>query len=99
MNWLNEAPKEQTWLDAPEWMDRAACAGMPWGFFFAEDFERPAKAAKRAEDHLIGLGVCVNCPVREDCLEEAISDPNLDYGIRGGLTSQQRRAIRRRRNR
>lgn len=38
--------------------------------------------------------VCARCPVREQCLIEALA--RIPYGIAGGLTEHERRALRRR---
>ena len=40
--------------------------------------------------------VCVSCPVRLECLAEAL-DNRLDFGVWGGMTERERRALRRRR--
>jgi len=40
--------------------------------------------------------VCTGCPVRLDCLAEAL-DNRLDFGVWGGMTERERRALRRRR--
>ena len=38
--------------------------------------------------------VCASCPVRAECLAEALA--RIPYGIAGGLTEQERAALRRR---
>jgi WhiB family redox-sensing transcriptional regulator len=40
--------------------------------------------------------VCTTCPVRLECLAEAL-DNRLDFGVWGGMTERERRALRRRR--
>ena len=40
------------------------------------------------------LAICGRCPVRTDCLDEAIADETLDHGIRGGATVAARQAMR-----
>lgn len=90
------APKEQSWLDAPEWRDRAACIGMDPRYFF-NDEDEPPRNKRHPEEHLYGLVVCQTCEVKRECLEEAVKDPSLDFGIRGGLTTAQRRSLRRKR--
>ena len=70
------------------WTDEALCAQTDPETFF------PTKggsttAAKR---------VCAACPahVRAACLEDALAGPEIeDYGIRGGLSRNERKAIRR----
>jgi WhiB family redox-sensing transcriptional regulator len=77
-------------LDLPgDWRHQARCGDRRDDLFFptgttgpAEDQIREAKA------------ICALCPVREDCLEWAL-DTGQDFGIWGGLTEEERRAIRR----
>jgi WhiB family redox-sensing transcriptional regulator len=66
------------------WRDLAACAGHPVEMFF------PARGA--SQDH--ALQICGRCKVREDCLAEALADPDLDFGIRGGMSARARKARR-----
>jgi WhiB family transcriptional regulator, redox-sensing transcriptional regulator len=40
--------------------------------------------------------VCMGCPVRTECLAEAL-DNRIDFGIWGGMTERERRALLRRR--
>lgn len=69
----------------PSWWQHAACRRHPIEVFFPAD-ARSSRAAKI---------VCGGCPVREECLEYALAtDPPLK-GIFGGMTEQERRAIRR----
>ena len=66
------------------WEKEAACRGLDTDSFYPE------------KDDSIGIPkrVCRACPVRLDCLEHAL---RLDdqFGIRGGLTPEERRRIRR----
>ncbi len=48
-----------------------------------------------AEQHR-ARSVCVGCPVRTECLAEAL-DNRLEWGVWGGLTERERRAVLRRR--
>lgn len=63
------------------WSNRAACHGMDTDAWFSE---QPVviNAAKR---------VCGHCPVREECLEEALATKQL--GVWGGTTETERVAI------
>ena len=36
--------------------------------------------------------LCAGCPVRTECLAEAL-DNNIEWGVWGGLTERQRRAV------
>lgn len=69
------------------WRDQAECLGLDPDLFFPERGEstREAKA------------VCEDCVVREDCLEFAIANREK-FGIWGGKSERERRAIRRQRN-
>ena len=40
--------------------------------------------------------VCRNCPVRAECLADAL-DNRVEYGVWGGMTERERRALLRRR--
>lgn len=40
--------------------------------------------------------VCTGCPVRPECLADAL-DSRTEFGVWGGLTERERRALRRRR--
>lgn len=55
--------------------------------------ERPGRpnAAERT-----AIAVCARCPMRADCLERVLDAP-LPYGVAGGLTAADRRAVRARR--
>jgi WhiB family redox-sensing transcriptional regulator len=37
--------------------------------------------------------ICAGCPVRGDCLEHALASRELAFGIWGGLTAAERRAL------
>jgi WhiB family redox-sensing transcriptional regulator len=66
------------------WRDQAACAGYDTKLFYAESGSRDERA--------IALSVCQRCPVRNECLEEALTVPER-FGIWGGLTELQRRRL------
>ena len=69
-----------------EWRKKAACLGMPTNVFF---LERGA-SSKEAKT------ICNTCPVKTDCLNEAVRiNPIYDsYGIYGGKSSRERNKIR-----
>ena len=48
-----------------------------------------------AEQHKAKI-VCASCPVRTECLAEAL-DNKIEWGVWGGLTERERRAILRKR--
>jgi len=67
-----------------DWSEFARCRGMDVQRFFRRDSEGVA-AAK---------AVCWRCPVRLECLDEALRAPDL-RGVWGGTSERERRAMRR----
>lgn len=74
--------------DPDRWRDLAACAGSHADLFFPTRGEAtgPAKA------------VCASCPVSEQCLADALAHGEK-FGVWGGRSERERRAIRRRHRR
>ncbi|MFG2823971.1 WhiB family transcriptional regulator [Kitasatospora sp. NPDC048365] len=76
-----------------DWQLRAACRSEDAQLFFHPSGERGQAhddreaAAKR---------ICATCPVRTRCLEHALT-VREPYGVWGGLTEDERRALRGRR--
>jgi WhiB family redox-sensing transcriptional regulator len=68
----------------PAWHADAACRGLPREWFFPG----LGQSTRRA------VAVCNTCPVRTECLDEALADPELDHGIRAGLAPRTRAAMR-----
>lgn len=68
------------------WQDRAACMGTFDLRFF------PERGASNSEIKAI----CAGCPVREECLEHALTAPEK-FGIWGGTSERERGKIRKRR--
>ena len=68
----------------PDWHADAQCKGQPHNVFF------PTRGGSNGP----ALQLCGRCPVREDCLDEALADTSLDHGIRGGMTVPARQAAR-----
>ncbi len=76
---------------AGHWRDRAACRDMDSDLFFPIGTTGSAlDQAERAK------AVCAFCPVSSECLEFSMSAGQ--DGIWGGLTEDERRKLRRRRN-
>lgn len=75
------------------WMTDAACRDEDTELFFpiggSEEFAAQIEDAK---------AVCQACPVRADCLLDALDRPHK-YGIWGGLTETERANLRRQRQR
>lgn len=68
-----------------DWPSRAACRGAEPDELFVQ-----GAAQNRAK------AVCVGCPVRTECLADAL-DNRIEFGIWGGMTERERRALLRRR--
>lgn len=70
-------------IDGRNWRSRAACRTQPtWLFFPARGDHTTLAAAKR---------VCSYCPVRSECLEASIDEPD---GVFGGTSAKERRNLR-----
>lgn len=71
----------------PDWMDEAACANAPNDWWFP----------KRGEGGYRAKRICwTQCPVREECLNYAVTTQQK-HGIWGGLNERQRRRVRKER--
>ena len=73
---------------ADEWVEQALCAQTDPGTFFPEK-----GGSVRA-----AVAVCSRCPVRAECLEAALARDDR-FGIWGGTSAQQRKALRHARQR
>lgn len=63
-----------------EWTLQAKCRHMADALF------PEGKDQKRAR------AVCIGCPVRSECLAEAL-DNRIEWGVWGGMTERERRAL------
>ncbi|MCW1804206.1 WhiB family transcriptional regulator [Brachybacterium squillarum] len=70
--------------DDQSWAARGACAGMDPDEFFVQGTEQ--NQIKTA---------CGRCPVRTQCLADAL-DNRIDFGVWGGMTERERRRLLRR---
>jgi len=83
-----------TWIrthdwDADEWRDRAACRDTNPELFF------PIGTTGLAIDQIeAARTVCLQCPVRQECLEFALAT-NQEAGVWGGTTEDERRTLSR----
>lgn len=66
-----------------EWLLKAACKGLG-DAMFPDNNERGIAAAKN---------ICRACPVWRECLRDALDTGEVQWGIRGGLTDRERRAL------
>ncbi|WP_103528961.1 WhiB family transcriptional regulator [Streptomyces sp. SM12] len=72
-----------------DWRDQAACLPEDPELFFPVGESGPARL--QVEE---AKSVCSRCPVKEQCLEWAMNWPV--EGVWGGLTEEERRAMKRR---
>lgn len=68
-----------------DWTTRAACRNTDPDALFVQ-----GAAQNRAKT------VCRGCPVRTECLADAL-DNRIEFGVWGGMTERERRALLRRR--
>jgi WhiB family redox-sensing transcriptional regulator len=68
-----------------DWTARAACKGTDPDELFVQ-----GAAQNRAKL------ICRGCPVRTECLADAL-DNRIEFGVWGGMTERERRALLRRR--
>lgn len=65
------------------WSERAACAGTDVELFFNDHTGNVPNIVKQ---------LCVGCPVKSECLEDAMV--HLDVGWRGGMGERARMKLR-----
>jgi len=69
----------------PDWASRGACRDVdPESLFVVGAAQHKAKT------------ICMGCPVRVDCLADAL-DSRAEFGVWGGMTERERRTLLRRR--
>ncbi len=71
-----------------DWVNRALCKDVDPELFFPVGTTGPAASQIEA-----AKAVCASCPVRTECLEWALSTAQ-DAGVWGGLSEDERRALR-----
>ena len=77
------APESSSW--DVNWVGRASCrVGRPDDLFAKGAAQQTAKV------------ICQRCPVVAECLADAL-DNRTEYGVWGGMTERERRALLRRR--
>jgi WhiB family redox-sensing transcriptional regulator len=72
-----------TWIE--DWASQGACRSSDPDELFVQ-----GAAQNRAK------AVCMGCPVRTECLADAL-DNRVEFGVWGGMTERERRALLRRR--
>jgi WhiB family redox-sensing transcriptional regulator len=76
------------------WQDLAACKGMDPTLFFGPEHAESVKEKRDRED--AAKAICAGCSVQAECLEYAL-EQREPYGIWGGMTELERKALLRRR--
>ena len=76
-----------------DWVQRASCRDEDPELFFPIGSTGPAALQVEA-----AKAICYVCPVRNDCLEWSLATVQ-DSGVWGGLSEEERRAVRRARRR
>ncbi|URM92562.1 WhiB family transcriptional regulator [Streptomyces sp. MRC013] len=79
------SPLRPVQADAPSWQETALCAQTGPELFFPE----PGSSTREAKF------LCGMCEIREACLEYALTHDER-FGVWGGLSEQERYALRRR---
>ncbi len=80
-------------FERPEWSDRAACRGIveTHGSTHRDRLFFPSRGMPTKP----GKQMCARCPVRDECLEYALSRPEIMcQGTWGGTSQHERRQIR-----
>ncbi|HZK31919.1 MAG TPA: WhiB family transcriptional regulator [Corynebacterium sp.] len=78
---VDESRSRPLSFEREEWVARSVCrTGDPDALFVRGAQQREAAA------------VCRQCPVVRECLSDAL-DNRIEYGVWGGLTERQRRAL------
>ncbi|MCP2164594.1 WhiB family transcriptional regulator [Goodfellowiella coeruleoviolacea] len=72
-------------MDQGDWRISASCRD-----------EEPDQLFVRGAEQRKAKLVCLGCPVRTECLAEAL-DNRIEFGVWGGMTERERRALLRRR--
>jgi WhiB family redox-sensing transcriptional regulator len=74
-----------------DWASKAACRGRDLELFFGVEGERgDARNIRETE----AKQICLRCPVREACLEDAMAHHDR-HGVFGGMTADERADARR----
>jgi WhiB family redox-sensing transcriptional regulator len=72
-------------VDRVDWLERAACRESDLSQFFVRGSAQARPAQK----------LCAGCEVQDACLDYAL-EHDIEFGVWGGMTERQRRALRRR---
>lgn len=78
-------------MNFPEWTTRAICPEIDPAAYFPDKGAAPGSALRAKR-------LCnTRCPVREECLEWALSfevhNPNTAFGVFGGMSARERKVL------
>ena len=83
-----QAPRGNVWLPdispAGDWAEQAACRDSDMATFF------PPVGDRRT--YLTAIAICADCPVRQACLDYAVTN-RIRFGVWGGLNEDRRRRL------
>jgi WhiB family redox-sensing transcriptional regulator len=85
---LKEVQLDESILQRPTWHQQALCRRMSPSLFFIAGRSDIARY-----DQEQAKAVCVECPVRSECLAFALKNEEA-FGIWGGLTPEERLALK-----
>ena len=80
----------------PDWFDDARCRqlGLPVNLFF-DPLPNQTNASGGAVYDARARRACAECPVRSECLDDALDGPSRhDSGYRAGLDEEARKRVR-----
>jgi hypothetical protein len=96
-------PRQPERRGADAWREHAACPddrSVFWAVIELDSSYAVRSWRRKSADHTrleyIAKAVCRACPVRDDCLEYALTNAE-PWGVWGGLSADERRVERRRR--
>jgi len=80
-----------------DWWNYAACADVDPNTALSIFFADENKSAENMQKIYAAKTICKSCPVQEDCLKDVMAHETSEgrYGIWGGYTAKERRALHR----
>jgi WhiB family transcriptional regulator, redox-sensing transcriptional regulator len=72
-----------------EWQYEGSCNNVDPETFFLEPLTR---GKNKRDKERAALAICKTCPVKQACLNHALSIPEV-YGVWGGMTEDQRQVL------
>lgn len=82
-------------MEKPSWWANANCAGTDPRLFYPEFMEDGGSQRQATDLYTDARQVCAGCQVKVECLEWGMTE--IHFGLFGGLTPKERRALKRER--